>query len=193
MYTGAALSFGLIRACRGGLVLYCSVLSDAGGENDGSSAIFERSLLFLPLFSPKPSPKPIPTCCQLDPQQQTSVKFESKYNSFHFKKMHFKMSSAKWCPFYSGLNVLTTKLGCCFNIKMPCYQQRNSHYKYKIDGSMQEIYNAIVNTLELRLSCTNPRKWSHDHLSLWWESLYLKKTVFILKEAPVLFTLRSMI
>ena len=45
MYTGAALSFGLIRACRGGLVLYCSVLSDAGGENDGSSAIFERSLL----------------------------------------------------------------------------------------------------------------------------------------------------
>ena len=44
MYTGAALSFGLIRACRGGLVLYCNVLSDAGGENDGSSAIFERSL-----------------------------------------------------------------------------------------------------------------------------------------------------
>ena len=45
MYTGAALSFGLIRACRSGLVLCCSVLSDAGGENDGSSAIFERSLL----------------------------------------------------------------------------------------------------------------------------------------------------
>ena len=46
MYTGAALSFGLMRACRSGLVLYCSVLSDAGGENDGSSAIFERSLLW---------------------------------------------------------------------------------------------------------------------------------------------------
>ena len=46
MYTGAALGFGLIRACRSGLVLYCSVLSDAGGENDGSSAIFERSLAF---------------------------------------------------------------------------------------------------------------------------------------------------
>ena len=45
MYTGAALRFGLIRAYRSGLVLYCSVLSDAGGENDGSSAIFERSLL----------------------------------------------------------------------------------------------------------------------------------------------------
>ena len=46
MYAGAALSFGLIRTCRSGLVLYCSVLSDAGGENDGSSAIFERSLLY---------------------------------------------------------------------------------------------------------------------------------------------------
>ena len=45
MYTGAALSFGLIRACRRRLVLYCSVLSDAGGENNWSSAIFERSLL----------------------------------------------------------------------------------------------------------------------------------------------------
>ena len=44
MYTGVALSFGLIRACRSGLVLYCSVLSDAGGENDGSSSIFEISL-----------------------------------------------------------------------------------------------------------------------------------------------------
>ena len=47
MYTGAALGFGLIRACRSGLVLYCSVLSDAGGENDASSAIFERCLLVL--------------------------------------------------------------------------------------------------------------------------------------------------
>ena len=37
MYTGAALSFCLIRACRSGLVLYSIVLSDAGGENDGSS------------------------------------------------------------------------------------------------------------------------------------------------------------
>ena len=45
MYAGAALSFGLIRVCRSGLVLYCSVLSDAGGQNDGSSAIFEISLL----------------------------------------------------------------------------------------------------------------------------------------------------
>ena len=45
MYTGAALSFVLIRACRSGLVLYSIVLSHQGGENDRSSAISERSLL----------------------------------------------------------------------------------------------------------------------------------------------------
>ena len=54
MYTGAALSFGLIRACRSGLVLYCTVLADAGGENDGSSAIFERSLI-VPLCMSSPN------------------------------------------------------------------------------------------------------------------------------------------
>ena len=49
------MSFGLIRACRSGLVLYSIVLSHAGGENDGSSAISERLLLAsidLILFEP---------------------------------------------------------------------------------------------------------------------------------------------
>ena len=30
-----------------------------------------------------------------------------KINSFSLKKMHLKMSSAKWWPFYLGLNVLS--------------------------------------------------------------------------------------
>ena len=44
MYTGAALSFGFIRACRSGLVLYSIVLSDAGGEHDRSIAKSRKSL-----------------------------------------------------------------------------------------------------------------------------------------------------
>ena len=47
MYTGAALSFGLIQACRRGLVLYSTVLSHAGGENGAISAISEKSLLHV--------------------------------------------------------------------------------------------------------------------------------------------------
>ena len=35
------------------------------------------------LFGAKPVPEPMPTYCQLDPQEQTSVKFESKYKTFH--------------------------------------------------------------------------------------------------------------
>ena len=50
MYTGAALSFGRILACRIGLVMYSIVLSDARGENDGSSTISERAQLRIPVL-----------------------------------------------------------------------------------------------------------------------------------------------
>ena len=36
----------------------------------------------------------------------------SKIQTFSFKKIHFKMSSAKWRPFCLGLNVLTTSDRC---------------------------------------------------------------------------------
>ena len=34
------------------------------------------------LSGAKPLPEPMLTYCQLDPQEQTSVKFESKYKTF---------------------------------------------------------------------------------------------------------------
>ena len=34
----------------------------------------------------------------------------SEIHAFSFKKMHLKMSSAKWCPFCFGLNVLNPSL-----------------------------------------------------------------------------------
>ena len=54
----------------------------------------------------KPLPELILTYCQLDPQEQTSVKFKSKYNNLHSKKIKLKMLSAKWCPFCLCLCVL---------------------------------------------------------------------------------------
>ena len=50
------------------------------------------------LFGAKPLPEPMLTYCQLDPWEQTSVKFESKYKTV-FMKMHLEMSYAKWRPF----------------------------------------------------------------------------------------------
>ena len=50
--------------------------------------------------------------------------------TFSFKKIHLKMSSAKWHPFCLGLNVL-----------------------------MQERHKSRALAMELHLSCTNPLIW----------------------------------
>ena len=55
----------------------------------------------------KPLSEPILEYCQLDPWEQTSV----KYLTFYFKEMHLKMSSGKWRPFHRGLNVLRESTG----------------------------------------------------------------------------------
>ena len=36
----------------------------------------------------------------------------------------------------------------------------------QIDGLVQERRNSIANALELRLSCTNPLRWSGDHFNI---------------------------
>ena len=43
----------------------------------------------------------------IGPCKQTSVKFKSKYNDFHSRKMHKKMSFASCSPFCSGFTLLT--------------------------------------------------------------------------------------
>ena len=60
------------------------------------------------LHSTKPFPEAIMTDWQLDSEEQTSVKFRSKYKLV-IQKMHLKMMSAKWWPFCSGLSVLDHK------------------------------------------------------------------------------------
>ena len=44
------------------------------------SALFQ--IMACRLFGTKPLSKPVPGYCQLDPWEQISVKFESKYNTF---------------------------------------------------------------------------------------------------------------
>ena len=56
------------------------------------------------LFATTPLPEPM-----LDPWEQTSMKFESNYIFFSFKKFHLKMSSAKCWPFCWGCSLLTLK------------------------------------------------------------------------------------
>ena len=49
------------------------------------------------LFGSKPLPEPMMAYCQLDFLEQISMKFESEFYHFLFKKINSEMSSAK-CP-----------------------------------------------------------------------------------------------
>ena len=42
------------------------------------------------LFGAKPLPEPMFNNCHLDPKEQTSVKFKSKYKTFHPRKYIWK-------------------------------------------------------------------------------------------------------
>ena len=50
------------------------------------------------LLGAKPLSKPMQGYCQLDPEEQTSVKFESKYDAFHSRKCIWNCRLPKWRP-----------------------------------------------------------------------------------------------
>ena len=54
------------------------------------------------LLDTKPLSKPKLGYYQLDPYEESSVKFWSKYKTFYSWKRHLKISSAKWRPCYPG-------------------------------------------------------------------------------------------
>ena len=54
----------------------------------------------------KPLSKSMLEYCQLDPQEQPFNEISIGIQAFSFKKIHFKMSSAKWRLFCLSLSVL---------------------------------------------------------------------------------------
>ena len=54
------------------------------------------------LFGAKPLSKPTLGYCQLDPKEQTSVKFQSKYKTFHSRKRTWKYRLRKGGHFVPG-------------------------------------------------------------------------------------------
>ena len=59
------------------------------------------------LFGAKPLSKPMMSYCQLDPREQTSMKFQSKYKTF-IHEMHMKITSVKWRPSCPGGDELSS-------------------------------------------------------------------------------------
>ena len=58
------------------------------------------------LIGAKPLSEPMLDYCQLDPCEHISMKSWLKIQQFSLKKIHVKMSTAKWRPSCLGLNVL---------------------------------------------------------------------------------------
>ena len=54
------------------------------------------------LFGAKPLPKPMLGYCQLDPQEQISVKFESNYKALHSRKCIWKYRLRNGAHFVQG-------------------------------------------------------------------------------------------
>ena len=57
------------------------------------------------LLSAQPLPEPMLAYCQLDPWEQISVKFETKFYNFHLEKMRLKLSFAKMAAILSNVCV----------------------------------------------------------------------------------------
>ena len=128
------------------------------------------------LFSTKPLSKPMLGYSQLDPWEQTSVKFESKFEIFHSRKCIWKCHWRNGGHFflwgdefkveyrsYFGLTKDTPHLALTdqlWGVYCECIGENQQCYKSAlpyVDGLVQESALAM----ELRLSCTNPSMYYH--------------------------------
>ena len=67
------------------------------------------------LLGAKPLSKPMVTYCQLDLREQTSVKFESKYKTFHSRKCIWKCCRWNGGHFVQGGDELTYRILVTYN------------------------------------------------------------------------------
>ena len=81
------------------LALNSSSPSDAYMHQWCGSALVQ--VMACLLFDAKPLPEPMLVYCQSHSWEQISVKFDSEFLSFSFKKMHLKLSSAKMAAIFS--------------------------------------------------------------------------------------------
>ena len=77
--------------------------------------------------------------------------------------------------------------GPCFNINTFFLAVWISSYKDKIDGLVQERRNSSALAMELHLSCTNPSRWSYDHLIFIMEILILVRWYVYIRMAACVY------
>ena len=78
---------------------------------------------------------------------------------------HFQLGPASiWRPFCMYWYFHYTDK----TVMKPSYFYYGNMYIYKINWLVQEKRNSIANTLELRLSCTNPSRWCFYIKTAYW-------------------------
>ena len=83
------------------------------------------------LYGTKPLPEPILTYYQLNPQEHTSVNFQSKYKSFHWTKCIWKCSHLVQTSVSSCVTKLDSYLGLILGL-----QPANERRRYKVTPSL---------------------------------------------------------
>ena len=89
------------------------------------------------------------------------------------------------------LSLQPNKIESCFNIKMLSYQYRNSKCEDQINALVQERCNSSALAMELRLSCTNPLRWSYDHLISTMGFLILARQHLYIESRPSIWSLTN--
>ena len=111
----------------------------------------------------KPLPEPMLAYCQLDSWEQISVKFESEYYHFHWRKCFWNCYLPKWRPFHSTTQVSTIKCWAGWELRCSIY-----HWSAAI---FREILSALQNSIISMASCktaVNPlcKQWKYCSLAL---------------------------
>ena len=106
----------------------------------------------------KPSSKPMLTYHELDPWEQTPIKFYSKYISLILKEMYMKMSSMKCWP--SCLSGQWAKLSGTSNTLRPRQKGRNFHMTFSKAFSWMKMYELRFHwSLLLGVELTISQHW----------------------------------
>ena len=136
-------------------------------------ALFKINLPLVPHICVSES-KQMFCYCQLGLWEQTSVKFESKYNFFHSRKCVWKHSSAKWRPFCPGGD-RSRPTSCVVTV----YCSQYLPYKILLTATwlkrfMRYSTELEISTVNSKLACFRRERWFRElriqDSSGWWFS-----------------------
>ena len=106
----------------------------------------------------------------LDPKEQTYFIFIIEIYTFSFKKMHLKLSSAKWLPFCLSLNVLKAIQEITLTWHTKPTSTNINPWGTGVSFLKMQFYYLILITTTVTFECeTGPKQWIFSlDCGYWW-------------------------